>query len=546
MQSTDALMQNLEARFAELPSYFSGHLLLSVSALSLGLLLSFPLAILATRQPAIKGPILTVTSLVQTIPSMALLALMVPLLGGMIGFVPAFMALTLYSMLPVLRNTVTGITEIDPALQEAALGVGMTDWQSLMKVELPLAMPVIVAGIRTATVWVVGTATLSTPVGAESLGNYIFAGLQTRNWISVLFGCFCSAALAIVLDQLIRLIELSYTTRKPQLRQLGGLGLVLVLGFGLSLSMWGNIMRQIPAVPQTEAGSQPQRSNGASRGTVESLQSTPIIIGAKTFTEQYILTDLLRRQLENAGADVETRTNLGSTILFDALANNTVDVYIDYTGTIWATIMGRQDVVDRTVMFIEMAQYLADNHGIVTLGRLGFENAYGFAMRRDRASQLNIASLADITAQRQDLVVGGDPEFFGRKEWQDVVQLYQLENIKTRSMDSTFMYGAVRDGHVDLIGAYTTDGRIAAYDLVLLKDPKRSLPPYDAVILLSPEASSNTALTETLKVLINTIPDQLMRRANKMVELEKQLPKNAGAFLYENIQHQERIKNQTE
>jgi osmoprotectant transport system permease protein len=177
--------------------------------------------------------VLAVAGLIQTVPSMALLALMVPLLGGLIGFLPAFIALTLYSMLPVLGNTITGILEIDPAMTEAARGVGMTDRQSLQWVELPLAAPIILAGIRTATVWVVGMATLSTPVGAPSLGNYIFLGLQTRNWIAVLFGCFFAAALAIVLDQLIRLLERAARQRSPRLAWTAGAALTLILAAGL-------------------------------------------------------------------------------------------------------------------------------------------------------------------------------------------------------------------------------------------------------------------------------------------------------------------------
>ena len=217
------MTSNLADRFAELPQLLAGHLLLSVSALVVGIAISVPLGIAATRHPRLRGPALTLAGLIQTVPSMALLALMVPLLGGMIGFVPAFIALTLYSMLPVLRNTVTGILEIDPAMTEAARGVGMTDRQSLWWVELPLAAPIIIAGIRTATVWVVGMATLSTPVGAPSLGNYIFLGLQTRNWVAVLFGCFFAAGLAIVLDQLIRLLEYAARLRSPRLAWAAGI-----------------------------------------------------------------------------------------------------------------------------------------------------------------------------------------------------------------------------------------------------------------------------------------------------------------------------------
>ena len=121
-------------------------------------------------------------------------------------------------MLPVLRNTLTGLAGVDAAIQEAALGVGMTRRQALFMVDLPLALPVIMAGIRTAAVWVIGTATLSTPIGQTSLGNYIFTGLQTQNWVFVLFGCVAAAVLALAVDQLLALIENGLRTRSREPR----------------------------------------------------------------------------------------------------------------------------------------------------------------------------------------------------------------------------------------------------------------------------------------------------------------------------------------
>jgi ABC-type proline/glycine betaine transport system permease subunit len=213
---------------ARLPDYLGSHVLVSVSALALGLAISLPLAILSIRRPFLRNALLTFTSIVQTIPGLALLALFYPLLLGLsaltgkafgasfsaLGFLPAVLALALYSMLPVVRNTVTGILGIDPAVNEAALGVGMTRRQSLTMVELPLALPVIMAGIRTSAVWVIGTATLATPVGQTSLGNYIFTGLQTQNWIFVLFGCVAAAVLALAVDQLLALVERGVVARK--------------------------------------------------------------------------------------------------------------------------------------------------------------------------------------------------------------------------------------------------------------------------------------------------------------------------------------------
>ncbi|MCH8990753.1 MAG: ABC transporter permease/substrate-binding protein, partial [Acidobacteria bacterium] len=306
----------LSEQLALLPDYLGNHLLLSLAALGLGIVICLPVALAITRVKALQWPVLAFAGVMQTIPGIALLALMVPLLG-MIGFVPALMALFLYSLLPIMRNTVTGILGVDPALTEAARGIGMTSRQSLFRVELPLAAPVIIAGIRTATVWVVGTATLSTLVGATSLGNYIFSGLQTQNFTSVLVGCVAAALLATVLDLLIRLVEIAFERRSRRLGMLAAALLFVVLGGGLYpyLARAG-IDREKPVV----------------------------VIGSKTFTEQYILADLISAALTDAGYAVETKPGMGSMILFDALAQGTIDCYVDYTGTIWANVMKRDDI----------------------------------------------------------------------------------------------------------------------------------------------------------------------------------------------------------
>lgn len=508
------MTSNLADRFAELPQLLAGHLLLSVSALVIGIVVSVPLGIAATRHPRVRGPALAFAGLIQTVPSMALLALMVPLLGGLIGFVPAFIALTLYSMLPVLRNTVTGILEIDPAMTEAARGVGMTDRQSLLWVELPLAAPIIIAGIRTATVWVVGMATLSTPVGAPSLGNYIFLGLQTRNSVAVLFGCFFAAVLAIVLDQLIRLMEHAARLRSPRLAWAAVIGLMVILIGGL-LPAAARLV-PVPLKPE-DPTIQAEADVGKWQSSLAGLELT---VGSKGFTEQYILAELLSLELEAAGATVRQRPNMGSTILFDALRSNSVDISVDYSGTIWATTMKRAEPIDRTEMLIEVAAFLKDEYGVITLGRVGFENAYALAMSRNRAAELGVRGIGDLSPLSDRLTLGGDPEFFGRLEWSRAREIYGLDSMRTRGMDSTFMYGAVRDGEVDVITAYSTDGRVSAFDLVVLGDPKQALPPYDAILLLSPRAARNNELIRTLLPLVNAVTDEMMRSANKTVDID--------------------------
>lgn len=485
-------MSNLHAQLLRLPTLLGYHVELTLIALAVGILISIPLAIIASRVRPLQGPLLGAAGVIQTVPSLALLALMVPLLG-MIGFIPALIALCLYSILPILRNTVTGLAGVDPAIVEAARGMGMTQNQMLRRVQLPLAAPVIIAGIRTSTVWVVGIATLSTPVGQPSLGNYIFQGLQTQNHVATLTGVIAAALLAIVLDQLIRGLELAAARRNRALAAASVVGLAIVMGVGIA----------------------PLISFGAS-GPSEKI----VHVGAKTFTEQYILADVMANRLDDAGLVAVKKGGMGSIILFNALAQNNVDCYVDYTGTIWANVMKRTDEPGPDAVYEQMKAFLAKKYGILCLGRLGFANAYAFAMMPRRAEQLHIRTIADLAAVAPTLSCGSDYEFFARPEWTAVRDAYHLHFKSQRSMDSSLMYAALRQGEVDVLTAFSTDGRIAAYHLRVLKDPKHALPPYDAVLLLSPHAAKNPQIVEALKPMVGSISDDDMRNANKAVDLD--------------------------
>jgi osmoprotectant transport system permease protein len=486
----------LAEAWARLPAYLGGHVAVSVTALMLGLAISLPLALIAMHRPALRNLLLGAASVVQTIPSLALLALFYPLLLGLaalcervfgagfsaLGFLPSVLALTLYSMLPVLRNTITGLQGVDAAISEAALGVGMTRRQSLTMVELPLALPVLMAGIRTAAIWVIGAATLSTPIGQTSLGNYIFTGLQTQNWVFVLFGCAAAAVFALAVDQLLALMEIGLTRRKRGWVMAGALGLALVTVGAL-----------VPTLSQT-------RANYA--------------IGAKPFAEQYVLAALIEQRLRDAGLTATTREGLGSGVIFNALRAGEIDAYVDYSGTIWTNQMHRTDAKPRAEVLTEMAGWLEREHNIKMLGGLGFENAYALAMPRGKAESLGIHSLADLAGRAQNLSIAGDYEFFGRPEWDAVRKTYGINFREQRQMQPEFMYAAVAHGEVDVIAGYTSDGRIAQFDLAVLDDPKHAIPPYDAVLLISPQRMNDEALISALRPLVETIDVTMIRGAN--------------------------------
>jgi osmoprotectant transport system permease protein len=481
---------------ARLPDYLGSHLRVSAAALALGLLVSFPLALLVRNRPGWRGAFLAIASIVQTVPGLALLALFYPLLlifsawslqwfgagFSAFGFLPSVLALALYSMLPVLRNTVTGLRGIDRAILEASQGVGMTPSQSLRMVELPLALPVIMAGVRTAAVWVIGTATLATPIGQTSLGNYIFTGLQTQNWVFVVFGCIAAAALALAVDQFLALVDSGIRDRSRLRSVFGGAGLALLVAAAF-----------VPPPGQARSA---------------------YVVGAKTFTESYVLSSLIAQRLGAAGLPVRQREGLGSNVIFDALRAGEIDVYVDYSGTLWANQLKRTDIKPPQEVLTELKAELAEKYGVIQLGDLGFENAYALVMPRKRAEEFGIRSIADLANRAGNWSIAGDYEFFSRPEWTAVRDAYGLTFREQRQMQPDFMYAAAGSGEVDVIAGYTSDGLIAQYDLIALSDPKQAIPPYDAILLLSPRRADDAALKAALQPLLGKIDIATMREAN--------------------------------
>jgi osmoprotectant transport system permease protein len=499
------------AAFSRVPDLLAAHVLLAASALVLGLVISLPLAIWSARRPLVARAALGFASLVQTIPSLALLALFYPLLlsistmvgGGIpaLGFLPAMLALTLYALLPILRNGVTGLEGLDPAVIEAADGMGMTGWQKLLLVEAPLVSPVLMAGIRTAAVWTIGAATLSTTVGQPSLGDMIFAGLQTQNWALVLAGCVTAAGLALIVDALLGVVEYGIAHRK-RVRAFIALG---ILGVGILVALTPMLPRSQPTV----------------------------VVGAKGFSEQYILARLIGHRLEAAGYRVEYREGLGSAVVFGALSSGNIDAYVDYSGTIWTNEMKRTDVPARPDIVRQVAAWTARDHNIRLLGALGFENAYAFAMRGDDARRRNIRSLTDLVAQAPDLNFGADLEFLERPEWAAVKRAYPLKFKSAQAYNPTFMYRAIDSKRADVISAFSSDGRIAAQHLTTLADPRGAIPGYDAILMVSPRHRDEPKFIAALTPLVGAIPVELMREANYMVDRDvaKKSPEEAAAWL---------------
>lgn len=482
------------------------HLRLVVVALAIATALGLGAGLLASRRAAASRALLALSSLIQTVPAIALLAVMVPFLAWLaertglaiasIGELPALVALSAYALLPIVRGLLLGLTTLDPAVVEAARAVGMSDAQRLRLVELPLATPSLLAGLRTAAVWTVGMATLGTPVGATSLGNLIFGGLQTRHFDDVLVGCGAAAGMALVLDAALGAME----ARARGRHAMSSLAITLAALASAAAILVAPLLLATP--------------------------ERPLRIGAKSFTEQLILAEVLRCAVSEASAaPVEVRPSLGTTVAFDALVAGDLDVYVEYTGTAWTTLMGRTEHADRVTMAREVRETLAREHGVHVAARLGFENAYALVVRSENAAH-RIGDLGTASTLR----IGGDYEFFARDEWRDLERSYGLNPAATVTMDPSLLYEALRSGAVDVIAGYTTDGRIDTFGLRTLEDERGALPPYDAIVLVSARfAEAHPDVLQALAALQDSIDASTMRSWNSAVDSGAQTPEGAAS-----------------
>jgi osmoprotectant transport system permease protein len=305
--------------------------------------------------------------------------------------------------------------------------------------------------------------------------------LQTQNWVFVLFGCLAAAVLAIAVDQLLALIETGLGRRSRPRVAFGAIGIFALVAATL-----------VPALARPPSS---------------------YIVGAKTFAEQYVLSALIAQRLRADGLSATSREGLGSNVIFDALASNDIDVYVDYSGTLWANQFHHTDVRPRAELLAELKTILAKQN-ITLAGELGFENAYALVMPQKRATALGIHSIADLAAHAASLSIAGDYEFFSRPEWAGLKKAYGLSFREQRQMQPDFMYAAVASGEVDVIAGYTSDGLIVKYGLAVLDDSRHAIPPYDAIVLLAPKRANDAALRTALAPLLGKIDIATMRAAN--------------------------------
>ncbi len=480
------------------------HIVLTGAATVLAIVIALPLGIVAHRHGALRGLVLGFAGILQTIPSLAMLAFLL-VLTGQIGVVPAVVALTLYALLPIVRNTVTGLEGVPADAIEAARGLGMTSRQQLAQVELPLARPVIIAGIRTAAVIGVGIATLSAFIGAGGLGQFINRGLALLNTELILLGAIPAAILALVVDWSIQGMDWGMNRRakgSPFLKRVATFAPAAILGLGIAAFALGS-----PSV-------------GARDDVVR--------ISSKNFSEQLILAEMMGQLIEaHTDLEVDIRSGLGGTmIVHQALVSGEIDIYAEYSGTALTAVLDLPPVTDPDLAFAQVSEAYASEFDLVWLAPFGFTNTHAMTIRRSMAEENGWRTLSDVP-EDHPLRAGFGPEFAERPDGLPGL-LGAYPNLRIsgiRDVDPTIMYSAVANGEVDVIAAFSTDGRIDAFDLYVLEDDRQFFPPYyPSPVVRSELLDANPEVRTALERVAGAIDNDTMRAMNLRVDEEGAAP----------------------
>ncbi|APT18272.1 ABC-type proline glycine betaine transporter [Amylolactobacillus amylotrophicus DSM 20534] len=491
------IIQTLVERKAALLTALLEHLNISVLALLVAIAIAIPLAIWAKKHQRFAEILVQLAGILQTIPSLALLGLLIPLVG--IGQVPAVIALVIYAILPIFQNTYLGLTEINPSIEEAAVAFGMSFRRRLIKVELPIAMPVIISGIRTAFVMIVGTATLAALIGAGGLGSFILLGIDRNNTALILIGAISSALLAVLISGLINLLQ-----------KLRPVYAIVVLGVVL-VGYVGQAVYQNVAANQTEK----------------------VVIAGKLGSEPDILINMYKELIEDADPhiNVELKQNFGKTsFVYEALKANQVDIYPEFTGTVLESLVKKTPAVDQVKTPAETYQLakklLASQSKMTLLPPMKYQNTYAIAVKKSFATNQNLKTIGDLAKIGGNQTAGFTLEFTDRPDgYPAIKQAYGL-NFTVKTMEPKLRYAAIKNDSVQVVDAYSTDSELVQYNLSLLTDDQNVFPSYQGAPLMKTSfAKKHPKVVAALNKLRGKITEHQMQEMNYAVNVHNEKPK---------------------
>ena len=483
------LLATFQERFGDWLAALGQHLQLSLLTLLLAIFLAVPLAIYLSTRKRASNWVLQVAGIFQTIPSMALLGLFIPIMG--IGTLPALTALVIYAIFPILQNTITGLQGIDPSLEEAGVAFGMTKWERLKKFEIPLAMPVIMSGIRTAAVMIIGTATLAALIGAGGLGSFILLGIDRNNASLILIGALSSAFLAIAFNLLLKWME------KAKLRTIFAAFAVMVLGLGASYTP--------SLLPK------PEKEN--------------LVIAGKLGPEPEILANMYKILIEeNTDMTVTVKPNFGkTTFLYEALKKGDIAIYPEFTGTVTESLLKPAPQVghDPETVYQAARDGIKQQDDLALLKPMAYQNTYAVAVPRKIAQEYGLKTISDLKKVEGQLKAGFTLEFNDREDGNKGLQKVYGLNLQVSTMEPALRYQAIQSGDIQITDAYSTDAELARYDLVVLEDDKQLFPPYQGAPLMKTALlEKHPELEAVLNKLAGKITADQMSQMNYQVGVE--------------------------
>lgn len=479
------------------------HIQISLISLLIAVLIAVPLGIYLTNKQKIAESVIGASAVLQTIPSLALLGLLIPIFG--IGKVPAIIALVAYALLPILRNTYTGIKEVDPSLREAAVAMGMNTRKRLMKVELPLAMPIIMAGIRTSMVLIIGTATLAALIGAGGLGDLILLGIDRNNPSLIILGAIPAALLALFFDFLLKIFE----------------------GLSFRKAVTAFTIFVIAAVLMIAAP------------FLAGTNKNELVIGAKLGAEPEILINMYKLLIEDqTDLTVELKPGLGKTsFVFNALKSGSIDLYPEFTGTAISEFLKEEAVSnDRDEVYEQARKGLDEQFDMTLMTPMSFNNTYTLAVSKAFQEEYGLETMSDLASVKNAVKAGFTLEFNDREDgYLGIQKLYGISFDSIKTMEPKLRYQAIEAGEINLMDAYSTDSELREYDMTVLEDDKELFPPYQGAPLLRKETlEKHPELEAALNSLAGIVTDEEMREMNYQVNAEgAKADEIAEAFLKE-------------
>ena len=516
----------LATNYPDILSYTMEHIELTLISILLAILIGVPLGIIISYASKVSKPVLAIANVIQAIPSMAMLGFMIPLMG--IGKLPSIIAVVLYSLLPIIKNTYTGITNVNDDTLEAAKGIGLTKMQVLFRVQIPLALPVIMSGVRIASVTAVGLMTIAAYIGAGGLGFLVFSGIRMVDNNQILAGAIPACILALIVDFILGLIENLVT---PISLQAGAISEKKAKRKKQKISLTiTSILLVILII----------FSIGSRGATVATDDQREITVASKDYTEQEIIANMVADLItERTDIKVNKKIDIGSeSFMLDAMRNGDVDMFIDYTGTTYTNILNHEPINDIKKVYEVDKKEMKEKYNLIVLPELSFNDTYAICVRPDTAKKYGLKNVSDFAKVANKLTSGTTYEFSNRNDGLKGVEKHYNFNMgkKVEGLDGAPRYTALMNNEVDMVDAYATDGLIKKYNLVVLEDDKHFFPPYYGIPIIREDTLKKCPEVKKLMAeLAPVITTDAMADLNYKVDVLHQKPEDvAHQFLNDN------------